>query len=185
FCADTDIIYIDAVNLTWITGSLICSTTFNIELLTNIKFEPNKCQTLTCKIPQKVQPDARYVALITYNNTTPISGSFFINNPVFGLIVTNPISNTDAECGNKLKVEWKDPFSKYQDLDLEIVLTTVKPPYFISSLASSVPVSSGEQIVTLPQGLENRKDYNIVLRVNRTDELGTEVYTSIFTIDGC
>ncbi|CAG8758675.1 19126_t:CDS:2 [Cetraspora pellucida] len=144
----------------------------------------NKCQTLTYKIPQNIPPDARYTVIITYNNTAPISGSFFINNLDFGLVITNPKSNTDSKCGDELKVKWEDLFNKYQDLDLEIVLTTVEAPYIISSL-SSVPVSSGEQIFTIPQGIENRRDHDIVFRVNRTDELGTEVYVSTFTIDGC
>ncbi|CAG8546489.1 3484_t:CDS:2, partial [Racocetra persica] len=186
FCSDDPIEYIDSVNPTWLDGNLNPSSSFNYEFQNNIELEPKNCHTLTYTIPQNVQPDARYIVLIAYNNTSPISGSFFINKPDFGLVVTQPESGYNAVCGGELSVEWEDPYKKYQELALDILLTTVKPPYLVKSLASNVPVSAGKKSLTLPQSIESRRDYDFVFLVNRTVDLGTEDYISnTFTIAGC
>ncbi|CAG8733561.1 9760_t:CDS:2, partial [Cetraspora pellucida] len=181
FCPDKSITQIDSIDLMLQLPDGFVIGVHNLQ--TGIQLESKECYTYTYILPS-VAPDARYSISITTGPTLTVSGTFFINNPGYGLVISNPTFGQKVKKGNKLTVTWNDPFKLYQNLSLDIIFVTGPGSTILSPLATNVSVSLGKKTVTIPENIQSLQGYNIVIQVNRPSSgLGVEPYASdTFTI---
>ncbi|CAG8717272.1 7024_t:CDS:2 [Cetraspora pellucida] len=185
FCADKDLTHLDSISLYKANGNnlnFVYVFQSNIAVKLTSDNNNNKCQAFTYNVPN-VTPDAQYVINIAFNKMNINSGSFLINNPGFGLVITKPKTGQITTCGSQLDVQWVDLYNLYQNAIINSIF--LKTPTGTTTLTTSnVPASSGKYTVTLPNGLQNSQGYNIALQVTRDNNTET-YYSDTFTIRSC
>ncbi|CAG8533225.1 11289_t:CDS:2 [Paraglomus occultum] len=182
-CPERGVTAIDSI-------SLASELPFFDTIPVNILVQPGKCITYKFhpSTPPPISPS--YVFQVRGQGVNgPIfaaSATFTIGNPGFGLIITKPVTDTNAHCGGKLKIRWKDPFKLYDGLTFTEFTLVEAGVRFIpfSPPPVNVPVSAGEKTVRIPLGLKNEHSYHVEVRLVRNNN--HEVYASDeFRISRC
>ncbi|RIB30553.1 hypothetical protein C2G38_2238170 [Gigaspora rosea] len=182
FCHDKNITHIDRI--------VHCSDLrgFNCfyEFQSYIQLKPKKCESFTYTLPDNLTADAEYSIAIYYDGFGVESGTFSINQPNSGLIITDKkwVKLQRYECGQNITVTWKDPKQKYQDVTTDFIVLKDVYNNDYDYLAYNVSISAGKEIVTIPSDLINSQGVGIAIVLLRNN-FPEEYMSDTFTVIGC